>query len=100
MPRYHNDLNKLFSLVIFSCISFLYINQAMENPGLARQYNVSCSMCHVAFSKLNTFGQEFVGNGMRIDSWQGSATTDTGDKRLDLLKSPPVAFRAQAFAQV
>lgn len=36
MPRYRNDLNKLFSIVIFSCISFLYLNQAMENPRLAR----------------------------------------------------------------
>ncbi|MDX1812690.1 MAG: hypothetical protein R3240_12115, partial [Gammaproteobacteria bacterium] len=100
MPTYCSKLHKYFSQLMLFSIAFLAMNQAMANPGLARQYNVSCSMCHIAFPKLNAFGQEFAGNGMRMDGWKTSATTDTGDERLNLLKTSSVAFRAQAFSQL
>ena len=100
MVIYQMGLKKPLTLFILSCIALLYLNQAWANPGLARQYNASCSMCHIAFPRLNAFGQEFAGNGMRMDGGKGSATTDTGDARLNLLKIPSVAFRAQAFGQI
>ena len=35
-------------------------------PLFARRYEVSCTMCHVAFPKLNSFGEAFAGNGYQM----------------------------------
>jgi len=35
-------------------------------PAFARRYQVSCTLCHVAFPKLNSFGMAFRNNGYRM----------------------------------
>jgi hypothetical protein len=67
-------------------------------PAFARQYNVNCQMCHSAFPRLNEFGEYFAGNNMRLPNWRDTMM-DTGDDRLALPKSLPLAIRAQAYVQ-
>ena len=70
--------------------------QAM--PAFARQYDVSCVMCHSAYPRLNEFGEWFAGNNMRMPQWRDTMM-ESSDDRLALPKSVPLAIRAQAFVQ-
>lgn len=67
-------------------------------PVFAREYKMSCATCHAAFPKLNEFGKSFQASNYRLPNWKDN-TVVTGDDMLALAKTPPVAFRAQAFAQ-
>jgi len=67
-------------------------------PAFARQYDISCVMCHSAFPRLNEFGEYFAGNNMRLPQWR-ETTKDLSDERLALPPALPLAIRAQAFVQ-
>jgi hypothetical protein len=71
---------------------------ASAMPAFARQYDVSCAMCHSAFPRLNEFGEYFAGNNMRLPNWRDTMK-DLGDDRLALPETLPLALRAQAFVQ-
>ncbi|MDZ7671081.1 MAG: hypothetical protein U5Q16_17290 [Gammaproteobacteria bacterium] len=73
-------------------------SQANAAPMFARQYNVSCNVCHSAFPALNAFGEQFAASNFRLPNWRDT-TLKTGDDQLALPDSVPAAFRAQAFAQ-
>jgi hypothetical protein len=68
-------------------------------PVFARKYNLSCNACHSAFPRLNTFGEQFVANNLKLPNWKEAATRDVGDSQLALPESVPLAIRAQAFVQ-
>ncbi len=55
-------------------------------PAFARKYQTSCQTCHVAFPKLNPFGEAF-----RLRGYRMPAETE------DLIKESPVALGAQAY---
>ncbi len=40
-------------------------------PAFARKYGFNCNMCHVAFPKLNDWGQRFRDNGYQVPGQQG-----------------------------
>jgi hypothetical protein len=71
---------------------------AAAMPAFARQYDVSCMMCHSAFPRLNEFGEYFAGNNMRLPNWRDTMK-DVGDDRLALPETLPLAIRAQAYVQ-
>lgn len=71
---------------------------ASAMPAFARQYNVSCVLCHDAFPKLNAYGEEFAAQNFRMPHWR-ETMADLGDTRLALPKTLPLALRAQAFVQ-
>ena len=68
-------------------------------PVFARQYEMSCNVCHAAFPRLNSFGEQFRANNMRLPNWREMTTVDTKDEMLALPKSVPLAIRAQAYVQ-
>ena len=51
-------------------------------PAFSRKYRTSCATCHVAFPKLNAFGEAFRNNGYRMPG---------GDE--DYLADDPVSLR-------
>ncbi|MBP6965348.1 MAG: hypothetical protein KBC96_13190 [Armatimonadetes bacterium] len=59
-------------------------------PALARKYGFNCGMCHVAWPRLNDFGQKYRANGYRIPGQENIEQT--------ILDVPgaPLAFRTQA----
>ena len=72
---------------------------ALAMPVFARQYDMSCNTCHVAYPRLNAFGEAFAGRmNMRMPDWRTKMAIP-GDDELALPKSPPFAVRAQANVQ-
>ncbi len=68
-------------------------------PGFARQYEMSCNVCHSAYPRLNAFGESFRDDlNMRLPNWKEKAVSG-GDDRLALPSSLPLGIRAQAFVQ-
>jgi hypothetical protein len=68
-------------------------------PAFAREYGVSCNVCHAAYPRLNDFGNRFAGDmNYRMANWRDH-TVPTGDDTLALPKTLPLAARAQAFVQ-
>jgi hypothetical protein len=71
---------------------------AEANPGFTRKYNVGCQMCHVAFPKLNDFGEQFARNGYQFPNEEPAKNAvRLGDERLLLPSSPNFAIRADGF---
>lgn len=68
-------------------------------PLFAREYNMSCNTCHVAYPRLNAFGEQFAGDmNIRMPNWKESSAT-FGDDQLALPDPFPISVRAQAFTQ-
>jgi hypothetical protein len=86
----------IFALLV--ALAFTGVSQAM--PGFARQYEMSCNVCHSAYPRLNAFGEAFRDDlNMRLPNWKEKAVTG-GDDRLALPASLPLGVRAQAFVQL
>ncbi len=86
-------------IVLLLLAVFFSTVQAEAIPAFARKYSLSCETCHVAFPRLSLFGEQFVADNMRLDDWQEADTVNTGDDRLVLPASPPIAIRAMAYVQ-
>ncbi len=80
-------------------LGILAVQTVQANPAFARQYNMSCITCHAAFPKLNSFGEQFLADNIRLPNWREQIGVETGDERLMLPKFPQLAFRAQAYVQ-
>lgn len=67
-------------------------------PAFARQYDVSCSLCHAPAPRLTAFGEQFAGNGFRfaVDE-EPRDIVDTGDPTLQLMDRIPLAVRFDAY---
>jgi len=90
-------LAAVVSLIIASLLVVAETAQAM--PAFAREYGVSCNVCHAAYPRLNDFGNRFAGDmNYRMANWRDH-TVPTGDEMLALPKTLPLAARAQAFVQ-
>ena len=59
-------------------------------PAFARKYGFNCEMCHVAWPKLNDFGQKFRMNGYQIPG------QETSEKTVLELPAIPLSMRTQA----
>lgn len=67
-------------------------------PAFARKHKLSCKTCHDPFPRLKPFGEDFAGNGFTIEGKVPSRYyRDTGDDKLSLLRSIPLAFRMDLF---
>lgn len=86
------------SLLIGIASLLLFPPSALAIPVFARQYGISCSTCHAAFPRLNSFGKSFIDNNYRLENWKEN-TLQTGDDMLQLPKTVPLALRAQAYVQ-
>ena len=78
---------------------FMFCDSADAMPAFAREYGVSCNVCHAAYPRLNDFGNRFAGDmNYRMANWRDH-TVPTGDDTLALPRTLPLAARAQAFVQ-
>ena len=70
-------------------------------PAFARKYGVSCSLCHAPAPRLNSFGEQFAGNGFEMQVNEPARDTmSTGDELLRLLRRIDFALRLDLFATV
>jgi hypothetical protein len=87
------------AIPVWVLAGILGADTALSMPAFARQYNISCVVCHSAFPKLNAFGEQFAADNYRMPQWKEASTIDVGDDLLRLPKFPPFAVRAQAYVQ-
>lgn len=92
----------LFALALaLTALAGLLPRAAQAIPTFARQYEMSCAVCHSAMPKLNSFGEEFAGNGFRLPGWKERGDRASyGDERLALPTSAPLAVRLRGFTQL
>jgi hypothetical protein len=87
-----------FVSILFVGLSAVCVT-AEAMPAFAREYGVSCNVCHAAYPRLNDFGERFAGDmNFRMANWRDH-TVETGDEMLALSKSLPLAARMQGFVQ-
>ena len=69
-------MKKTFATIFAVFFALLVFSQAaLAIPAFARKHGFNCNMCHVAFPKLNDFGQRFRDNGYQIPGQQGLEKT-------------------------
>jgi hypothetical protein len=99
MSRQAMRLTHTVPALLLALLALTQSGSSDAMPVFARKYNLSCSACHVAFPRLNAFGEQFIANNLKLPNWKESATRDVGDPLLVLPESVPLAIRAQAFVQ-
>lgn len=85
-------------LLLLAVVAAQWSSVASAIPAFARQYDVSCTVCHDAFPRLNEFGQSFADSNYRLPQWRDTMM-DVGDERLALPEFLPLAIRAQGYVQ-
>ena len=84
---------KSLMLVAIFCLSVVFLSNFVTEshaiPSFVRKYETSCTTCHVAFPKLNHFGESFRLNGYIIP------VTDE-----DFIKEEPIKLGAEAYKRV
>jgi hypothetical protein len=69
-------MKKKLSLLLIGAAALLFLSQNLSAiPAFARKYGFNCNMCHVAYPKLNDFGQRFRDNGYQIPGQAGLEKT-------------------------
>jgi hypothetical protein len=69
-------------------------------PAFARQYEVSCTICHAPAPRLTPIGEQFAANGFRFAVEEEPVdSVDTGDPLLQLMGDIPLAIRLDAYVQ-
>lgn len=100
MPTITRALLVLLALLPVLVLSLTWNATADAMPAFARQYGVSCNVCHAAYPRLNAFGDSFAGDmNFRLPHWR-EMTVQSGDENMALPKSLPLALRVQAYVQV
>ncbi len=87
-----------FILTSFIVLLSFLPKELMSIPAFARKHKLSCKTCHDPFPHLKAFGDEFAGNGFTIDGKVPSRyNKETGDDKLSLMRSIPMAIRMDFF---
>ncbi len=69
-------MKKILTITLSGVFGLLVLCQtALAIPAFARKYGFNCNMCHVAFPKLNDWGQRFRDNGYQIPGQAGAEKT-------------------------
>lgn len=93
----HSGKLLLIPIFLFMAI-ILWAYPAYTIPAFARKYSMSCTTCHAPFPKLKPYGDEFAGNGFEMEDKEAPRfTMKTGDDRLSLMRSFPIAARLDGF---
>jgi hypothetical protein len=94
--RRKNQMNRkqqtILFVVVATLLAFLFVilnQEARAIPSFARKYETSCQTCHVAFPKLNAFGEAFRANGYRFP-----------EEEEDVVKQKQVPVGAPAWKKV
>lgn len=92
-------MKKLILPLLMLFFVALTLEKAVAIPAFARKYRLSCTTCHVpAAPALKPYGDEFAGNGFRLEEEQAPRYyIETGDDRLSLLRELPLAVRLDGF---
>lgn len=87
MHTIQHNITIVANIIFF--ISLLLSANAEAIPAFSRKYKTSCATCHIAFPKLNSFGEVFRKNGYQIPE---------ADERY--IKEKPISLGAPAWKEV
>lgn len=94
-------LRCLACLFVLAAATLAGASPADAIPAFARKYGVSCNLCHAPAPRLNSFGEQFAGNGFEMQVGEPARDTiATGDELLRLLRRIDFALRLDLFATV
>jgi hypothetical protein len=69
-------VKKVLTITLAGAALLILVSEsAFAIPAFARKYSFNCNMCHVAFPKLNDFGQRFRDRGYQIPGQEGLEKT-------------------------
>lgn len=95
--RKHSGKLLLIPIFLFFVI-MVTAYPAYTIPAFARKYSMSCTTCHAPVPRLKAYGDEFAGNGFEMEDKEATRfTMNTGDDRLSLMRSFPLAARFDGF---
>ncbi len=83
-------MKSCFSLVLSAMWLSMVSQEMLAIPSFARKYKTSCTTCHYAFPKLNSFGKAFKNNGYRYPAGQD----------FEMTKEEAVSLGAEAYKKV
>ena len=92
-------LSSLLVLAVVAAVALVAAEPAGAIPAFARRYGLSCSVCHAPFPRLNAYGAAFAARGFRMPDPEAEppeATRETGDEKLLLPATLPLAVRVEA----
>src|SRR5579862_3396029 len=89
MPRWLRMAIPSTILILLTSATFLFSSRSYAIPAFSRQYQTSCTTCHVNFPKLNDFGKAFKDAGFKFPKDDET-----------FVKSPPVMLGAPAQKEV
>jgi hypothetical protein len=76
MTRRIDSVRLIVAALIVIASLWVHPQQAYAIPAFARAHQVSCSLCHTGFPKLNHFGVEFMLRGYRMPGEEGKFLWD------------------------
>lgn len=93
-------MKKLYLAISLFAYITLLTNHVQAIPAFARKYSLSCTTCHTpAAPALKPYGDEFAGNGFRLEEEQSPRYyMNAGDDKLSLIRDFPIAVRLDGFA--
>lgn len=94
-----NTESRKLSLMIAVILVTCFLAETVSAiPLFARKYKLSCTMCHTGFPLLNSFGQNFAGNGYQMPEEDPKDHVEEIEKdKLLLHDSFPFAIRVDSF---
>lgn len=89
----------LLGLLLGTCATGLWVNQAEAVPSFARQTGMACAACHTVFPELNSFGRTFKLNGYTLTGiTQVEAKNSKAASGLKFNQIPPLSAMLQVTA--
>jgi hypothetical protein len=89
------------ALALLAAAPLLVPDACRAIPAFARKYRMSCTTCHAPAPRLKPYGEDFAGNGYRLEGKEPVRHTfETGDSLLTLVRELPLAVRIDAFANM
>jgi len=89
---------KLGLMVVVFLLTCLSAEIVFAIPLFARKYKLSCIMCHTGFPQLNSFGQNFAGNGYQMpEEDPKDHVEEIEEDKLLLHEFFPFAIRVDSF---
>ncbi len=90
-PRFdRSSVKPIGALIAVTVLVWLAsASPALATPSFARKYQTSCQTCHVAYPKLNSFGQAFRLRGYHLP-----------EETEDQIKTPDVSLGAEGYKRV
>jgi len=82
----------LLAPVVLIVLAFFTPRKGLAVPLFARKYGAPCSLCHLAFPRLNQYGMDFRQRGFRMEGDKGQSPWEAKEFPISLIASTGLQF--------